>query len=54
MPTYEWLCKVCNEQMELFQTFNDSTVPIHCEQEMSRMFSTPGIILKGTGWGKDK
>jgi len=40
--------------MELFQTFNDSTVPIHCEQEMSRMFSTPGIILKVTGWGKDK
>jgi predicted nucleic acid-binding Zn ribbon protein len=40
--------------MELFQAFNDSTVPIHCGQEMSRMFSTPGIILKGTGWGKDK
>lgn len=53
MPTYEFKCEICDAygtaQFTVDQTPN-MRCP-RCAKEMVRVYSAPGLIFKGKGWG---
>ncbi len=52
MPIYEYRCKKCNNQIEVFQKLNDKP-PTKCKKcggKLEKMFSSPAIQFKGEGW----
>lgn len=55
MPMYEYRCPICNTQMELELSMDHDLVRCtDCGAQANRIYSVPGLIFKGTGWGKDK
>jgi len=54
MPTYEYRCKECGEQLEVVQAFTDDplTVCPNCSGELRKVFAVPGISFKGSGFYK--
>lgn len=53
MPLYEYLCKDCNEMLVENKTAEDrDALPncIKCNQPMKRMFGSPGVSFKGSGF----
>ncbi len=54
MPTYDYHCSACNEDMEIFQSIKDDplTVCPKCgKPELKRKIGTgAGIIFKGSGF----
>lgn len=53
MPTYEYRCRQCGHEFELFQSMNDEPVKIcpKCQGEVQRLISTgAGLIFKGSGF----
>jgi putative FmdB family regulatory protein len=54
MPTYEYRCKACGEQLEVVQSFADDplTVCPNCDGELRKVFSPVGISFKGSGFYK--
>ncbi len=53
MPTYEYECKKCGQQHEIFQKITDSPVKQcpACGGEMKRLISSEsGLIFKGSGF----
>jgi putative FmdB family regulatory protein len=55
MPIYEYQCKQCNERHEIIQRFSDAPVT-HCPTcggEMKKLFSSPAIQFKGSGFYKN-
>ncbi len=53
MPTYEYVCKQCNEPLEVVQSFKDDELTDcpSCEGgQLRKVFSAAGIIFKGSGW----
>lgn len=54
MPTYEYACKSCGEQLEVVQSFRDdplTTCP-ECEGPLRKVFGNIGIAFKGSGFYK--
>lgn len=54
MPTYEYACKSCGEQLEVVQSFRDdplTTCP-KCEGPLRKVFGNIGIAFKGSGFYK--
>ena len=54
MPTYEYACKSCGEQLEVVQSFRDdplTTCP-KCEGPLRKVFGNIGISFKGSGFYK--
>ena len=54
MPIYEYQCKQCGERHEIIQKFSDAPLT-HCPQcggEMKKLFSSPAIQFKGSGFYK--
>jgi putative FmdB family regulatory protein len=54
MPIYEYQCKQCNERHEIIQRFSDAPLT-HCPTcggEMKKLFSSPAIQFKGSGFYK--
>lgn len=52
MPTYQYRCKSCEHEFDIFQKFSDdplTTCP-ECQGEIRRVFQPAGIIFKGSGW----
>ena len=53
MPLYEYQCESCGERFELIQKFSDPP-PDKCTKcgkgPVQRLFSSPAIQFKGTGW----
>ena len=53
MPLYEYRCESCGERFELIQKFSDPS-PEACTKcgkgPVLRLFSSPAIQFKGTGW----
>ncbi len=52
MPLYEYQCNVCSRRFELIQKFSDplaSECPT-CGGPVRKLFSSPAIQFKGTGW----
>ena len=54
MPTYEYACRSCGEHLEIVQSFSDpslTTCP-KCGSELRKVFSSIGIVFKGSGFYK--
>ena len=53
MPTYEYRCKCCEHEFELFQSMTDEPLNIcpECGGEVERLIGTGGgLIFKGSGF----
>lgn len=52
MPTYQYTCIDCGEQVEAVQKFSDDplTVCPHCAGKLRKIFSPVGIVFKGSGF----
>jgi putative FmdB family regulatory protein len=54
MPLYEYQCTKCNERTEILQKLNDPPYT-HCPKcggEVKKLFSSPAIQFKGSGFYK--
>lgn len=54
MPTYEYRCAKCGEQLEAFQSFSDKPLTKHtdCGGKLTRVLSAAAVVLKGSGFYK--
>jgi putative FmdB family regulatory protein len=52
MPTYEYLCKNCGQQFEVFQSFSAKPLKKHdvCGGEVQKVFHARGVVFKGSGF----
>jgi putative FmdB family regulatory protein len=54
MPTYQYACSVCDHAFEAFQSFSDAPLtecPL-CKGEVRKVYSTVGVVFKGSGFYK--
>ncbi len=54
MPIYEYQCQQCSERHEIIQRFSDPPLA-HCPKcggDMKKLFSSPAIQFKGSGFYK--
>ena len=54
MPLYEYQCTKCGERTEILQRFSDPPYA-HCPKcggEVKKLFSSPAIQFKGSGFYK--
>ena len=54
MPTYQYACTACGEQLEVVQKFSDdplTTCPA-CSGALRKVFSAVGVVFKGSGFYK--
>lgn len=52
MPTYQYACTECGEQLEVQQRFTDdalSTCPM-CTGRLRKVFNAVGVVFKGSGF----
>ena len=54
MPTYEYRCKDCGDEIEVQQSFSDAALTEcpACTGTLKKKFSSPGISFKGSGFYK--
>ena len=54
MPTYQYACTECGEQLEVVQKFSDEplTVCPSCQGRLRKVFSPVGVVFKGSGFYK--
>ncbi|MGP3963075.1 FmdB family zinc ribbon protein [Nonomuraea sp. 3N208] len=52
MPTYQYACNDCGEQLEVVQKFSDDALTVcpSCEGNLRKVFSAVGIVFKGSGF----
>ena len=52
MPLYEYECDGCGQRFELIRKFSDPPVTscTTCNGSVRKLFSSPAIRFKGTGW----
>lgn len=53
MPLYEYLCKDCNEMLvenKALEERDNAPECVTCNQPMKRMFGSPGVSFKGSGF----
>ena len=55
MPTYDYRCKACGQELEVFQSFSDDplTTCEACGGQLRKLFGAPGIAFKGSGFYKN-
>ena len=54
MPTYEYGCNDCGTYGSVQKSYDDDIAGMECPKcnlQMSRIYSAPGLIFKGGGWG---
>jgi putative FmdB family regulatory protein len=52
MPIYEFKCRKCGDEVEVFQKMNDKH-PVKCKKcggRLEKLISAPAIQFKGSGW----
>ncbi|MGR6914386.1 FmdB family zinc ribbon protein [[Actinomadura] parvosata] len=54
MPTYQYACNDCGEQLEVVQKFTDDALTVcpTCQGNLRKVFSAVGIVFKGSGFYK--
>jgi putative FmdB family regulatory protein len=54
MPTYEYRCKDCGENLEVVQAFTDEALTEcpYCQGALKKVFNSVGISFKGSGFYK--
>ncbi|GAA5072036.1 FmdB family zinc ribbon protein [Thermocatellispora tengchongensis] len=52
MPTYQYACTACGEQLEVVQKFTDDALTEcpACQGALRKVFSAVGIVFKGSGF----
>ena len=52
MPTYQYACTACGHQLEAVQSFADEplTECPACEGRLRKLFSSVGVVFKGSGF----
>ncbi|WP_348650508.1 FmdB family zinc ribbon protein [Catellatospora sp. KI3] len=52
MPTYQYACTACGHQLEAVQSFADEplTQCPTCEGTLRKLFSSVGVVFKGSGF----
>jgi putative FmdB family regulatory protein len=52
VPTYQYTCRECGQQVEAVQKFSDEplTVCDNCGGGLRKVFSPVGIVFKGSGF----
>ncbi len=55
MPTYEYRCKACGEELEVVQSFTDDALTTcdACGGQLRKLFGNVGIAFKGSGFYKN-
>ena len=55
MPTYDYRCAKCGEDLEVYQTFSEEPLKRHagCGGKLTKVLSPVGIVLKGSGFYKN-
>jgi putative FmdB family regulatory protein len=55
MPTYEYRCKDCGENLEVVQAFTDEALTEcpYCQGSLKKVFNSVGISFKGRGFYKN-
>jgi putative FmdB family regulatory protein len=54
MPTYDYQCAKCGEDIEVWQSFSEEPLTKHkgCGGKLTKVLSPVGIVLKGSGFYK--
>ena len=54
MPTYQYACTACGDQLEAVQAFTDAplTECPACRGRLRKVFSAVGVVFKGSGFYK--
>jgi putative FmdB family regulatory protein len=52
VPTYQYACTDCGDQLEVVQKFSDDPLTVHdaCGGRLRKVFSPVGIVFKGSGF----
>ena len=52
MPTYQYACTACGEQLEVVQSFSDASLTEcpACQGPLRKVFSAVGVVFKGSGF----
>ena len=52
MPTYQYACTECGDQLEVVQRFSDDPLTVcgACGGRLRKVFSPVGIVFKGSGF----
>ena len=52
MPTYQYSCTECGEQLEVVQSFSDPALTAcpACQGKLRKVFNSVGIVFKGSGF----
>ena len=52
MPTYQYVCRACDEPLEAVQAFSDPALTEcpACGGRLRKVFSSVGIVFKGSGF----
>jgi putative FmdB family regulatory protein len=55
MPTYEYRCRDCGEDLEVYQSFTEDALTEcpKCGGSLRKLFGNVGISFKGTGFYKN-
>ena len=55
MPTYEYRCRACGDELEVVQSFTDDALTTceACGGALRKVFGSVGISFKGTGFYKN-
>lgn len=52
MPTYQYACTDCGEELEVAQKFTDDALTVcpACDGKLRKVFSSVGVVFKGSGF----
>lgn len=52
MPTYQYRCTACADELEVFQKFTDASLTEcpSCSGELRKVYSAVGVVFKGSGF----
>jgi putative FmdB family regulatory protein len=52
VPTYQYHCKDCDADLEIFQKMTDPTLTVcpTCQGDLRKVFSAVGVVFKGSGF----
>ena len=55
MPTYQYACTACGEELEAVQSFTDAALTAcpACQGQLRKVYSAVGVVFKGSGFYKN-
>ncbi len=54
MPTYQYACTACGQELEAVQSFSDASLTTcpACEGRLRKVYGAVGVVFKGSGFYK--